>query len=288
MLRWPANEHDANAPQLSSDCPISACKHVLDLKPKKTAIYFNWKILRTSEMSWFWQRNTWALDKLSRDCNFMALGRGEMAKLWGAKGIQSSPIWNCFQFRIQQPAFQMAGKDYNHLFKLLIIGDSSQYFSLHFRFSQSVYGFVNHRCLLDSFTFLKPRGLLQYIPQCYWFNHFYCFILSWICKFSHLLLWLSGWFLFSHIHFLLSRTHPFLSQMSGRAAFCSALPTTPFLVSSHSFLQQQHTDPSYLPPTHSRVSELSIITFSNTRGAAQEGWRPTRTYGFTSSVQKRI
>lgn len=147
----------------------------------------------SAEMSWFWQKNTWALDKLSCDCNFTALGRGEMAKLWVSKGRPSSPIWNCFHFRIQQPAFQMAGKDYNHLFKLLIIGDSSQYFTW-FQI-QSVYGLISH-CFLESFTFLKPRSYYDISHNATGFifiASFYCFILSWIwpsLKWSYLLLWL--------------------------------------------------------------------------------------------------
>lgn len=46
----------------------------------------------------------------------------------------------------------MAGKDYNHLFKLLIIGDSSQYFSLHFRVIHSLYEFIK-TVVFCSFTF---------------------------------------------------------------------------------------------------------------------------------------
>lgn len=58
----------------------------------------------------------------------------------------------------------MAGKDYNHLFKLLIIGDSSQWFSFRFRF-KALMGCV----VFKSFSiFSKPRSLLREFPQCCW------------------------------------------------------------------------------------------------------------------------
>lgn len=66
----------------------------------------------------------WCLDKLLCYSELVALGGGQ-TNTPGRLGISPPPIWNWFYLEILQEAIQMAGKDYNHLFKLLIIGDSS-------------------------------------------------------------------------------------------------------------------------------------------------------------------
>lgn len=78
----------------------------------------------------------------------------------------------------------MAGKDYNHLFKLLIIGDSSQFILLHFAFSESIFiepqsdkwlvdnlqvnTSLNYRCRQTHVPEMKTQ-ILGIMTTCYYF-----------------------------------------------------------------------------------------------------------------------